>query len=188
MGPQDGVDIVARARPTSSCTSMGRDRHLASRFMGAGDCFDELVALRDELGLAGLRRVPGPGARTSPSPTSVDRRRRAVARPEEPAQRRVDDEQDDGVHGVRAAGGGLRPAGDPGVGAGARARTSSPTTSTRYAEAIVELLDDPSLRAEMGRRGRERVEQELAWSHQQGAYLSVFNELVERTIELPATW
>ena len=42
-------------------------------------------------------------------------------------------------------------------------------------------FDDPAWRAEMGRRGRERVEQHLAWEHQQRGYLRVFDELAGRT-------
>ena len=38
--------------PTSSCTSSRRD-DIAFTLIGSGDCFDDLVALRDELGLAG---------------------------------------------------------------------------------------------------------------------------------------
>jgi hypothetical protein len=32
----------------------------------------------------------------------------------------------------------------------------------------------------MGRRGRERVERELAWEHQEKGYLAVFDELSGR--------
>jgi glycosyltransferase involved in cell wall biosynthesis len=65
------------------------------------------------------------------------------------------------------------------------ARYVEPNDVDRYAEALVNLLEADGLRADMGKRGRERVEQELAWSHQRAAYLSVFNRLVGRTIELP---
>ena len=47
-----------------------------------------------------------------------------------------------------------------------------------FAKAIVELLDDPSRRAEMGRIGRERVVRELAWEHQAPRYLSLYDELL----------
>jgi len=47
-----------------------------------------------------------------------------------------------------------------------------------YAEAIVELMDDEAKRSRMGRLGRARVEQELAWSYQQNAYLGVYQDLV----------
>ena len=51
MGPQDGVDIVVRAADVL-VNQLGRD-DISFTLIGSGDCFDELVALRDELGLAG---------------------------------------------------------------------------------------------------------------------------------------
>ena len=51
MGPQDGVDIVVRAADIV-VSKLGRD-DIAFTLIGSGDCFDDLVALRDELGLAG---------------------------------------------------------------------------------------------------------------------------------------
>jgi len=51
MGPQDGVDIVVRAAAIV-VNELGRD-DIAFTLIGSGDCFDELVALRDELGLGG---------------------------------------------------------------------------------------------------------------------------------------
>lgn len=47
-----------------------------------------------------------------------------------------------------------------------------------FAKSIVELLDDPQRRAEMGRIGRERVVRELAWEHQAPRYLSLYDELL----------
>ena len=51
MGPQDGVDIVLRAADIV-VHKLGRE-DIAFTLIGSGDCFDELVALRDELNLAG---------------------------------------------------------------------------------------------------------------------------------------
>ena len=59
-----------------------------------------------------------------------------------------------------------------------------------YAEAIVALLDDEDKRARLGKLGRIRVEQELAWSHQERAYLGVYQRLtggpqaLDRTAEV----
>ena len=51
MGPQDGVDIVVRAAGVI-VHDLGR-ADIAFTLIGKGDCFDELVALRDELKLNG---------------------------------------------------------------------------------------------------------------------------------------
>jgi glycosyltransferase involved in cell wall biosynthesis len=52
---------------------------------------------------------------------------------------------------------------------------------TEYAQAIVQLMDDEDRRAQLGKAGRVRVEQELAWSHQQRAYLDVYRRLLGET-------
>ncbi len=46
-----------------------------------------------------------------------------------------------------------------------------------YAEAIVALQDDEPWHSKMGRLGYDPVEQELAWRHQQDAYLGVYRQL-----------
>ena len=52
-----------------------------------------------------------------------------------------------------------------------------PNDVREYAQAIVELLDDEPVRARLGKIGRVRVEQELAWTHQERAYLGVYQRL-----------
>jgi glycosyltransferase involved in cell wall biosynthesis len=42
---------------------------------------------------------------------------------------------------------------------------------------IVELLDDPLRRAEMGKYGRRRVENELAWIHEAPKLLAAYETL-----------
>ena len=63
----------------------------------------------------------------------------------------------------------------------------STMNKTMESREIVELVDASETRAEMGRRGRERVEQKLAWIHQKQAYVAVFDELVGRKTVVPAT-
>ena len=145
-------------RRRTSCTSSAATTSRFT-FMGAGDCYDDLVALRDELGLPDYVELPGPGARRRRRRRAVDRRRRAVARPEEPAQRRLDDEQDDGVHGLRAAGRRVRPPARPGSRPARPRSTCEPTTSTAYARAIVGCSTTPPSaqadgRARAGRASR----------------------------------
>lgn len=61
------------------------------------------------------------------------------------------------------------------AGAAAYARDNDPTS---FAALIAELLADPERRAVMGRLGRDRVENELAWDHQKLDYVGVFDRLV----------
>jgi glycosyltransferase involved in cell wall biosynthesis len=46
-----------------------------------------------------------------------------------------------------------------------------------YADAIEKLIDDPALRAELGRKARARVADLLDWRPQAEAYVSVYDEL-----------
>jgi glycosyltransferase involved in cell wall biosynthesis len=73
MGPQDGVDIVVRAADIV-VRELGRE-DIAFTLMGSGDCFSDLVALRDELGLATWSSPAGCRTNSSPAfcppPTSA---------------------------------------------------------------------------------------------------------------------
>jgi glycosyltransferase involved in cell wall biosynthesis len=53
------------------------------------------------------------------------------------------------------------------------------------AERIVELIDDPARRAEMGAYGRRRVERELAWRHEAPKLLAAY-EALWRGHEIPS--
>ena len=57
MGPQDGVDLAIRAAGVI-VHELGR-RDISFIFMGAGDSYLELVALRDQLGLEAYVELPG---------------------------------------------------------------------------------------------------------------------------------
>jgi glycosyltransferase involved in cell wall biosynthesis len=49
------------------------------------------------------------------------------------------------------------------------------------AQAIHALLDDPVRRTAMGRAGRRRVEESLAWDRQASGYLQVIDRLAHRS-------
>ena len=57
MGPQDGVDLAVQAAAYVVHDLQRTD--VSFTFMGAGDSYDDLVALRDELGLQDYLELPG---------------------------------------------------------------------------------------------------------------------------------
>ena len=127
MGPQDGVDYALRSLAhiygTTSATTTCRPP-----FLGYGDAWDDLVALAQELGLDDRVEFTGRVSDADVALPSLDRRRLSRPRPEEPAQRRLDDEQDRRVHGDVAPGRLLRPDRGPRRRAGRRS-TRTRTTS-----------------------------------------------------------
>ncbi len=84
MGPQDGVDIVVRAAAVI-VHDLGRE-DIAFTLIGKGDCFDELVALRDQLKLNGHVEFTGRAPDELVGQGDVHRRHRAVPGPDESAQ------------------------------------------------------------------------------------------------------
>jgi glycosyltransferase involved in cell wall biosynthesis len=175
MGPQDGVDIVVRAADVV-VNQKGRD-DIAFTLIGSGDCFDDLVALRDELGLAGYVEFTGRApdelvARIlstadiglSPDPMNPLNDVSTMNKTMEYMAFELPVVAFD-LRETRVS------AGDAGV-------YVTPNDVHDYAEAIVALMDDEPRRARLGKLGRVRVEQELAWGHQERAYLGVYRRLI----------
>ena len=127
MGPQDGVDQVLVVMD-ELVHRRGRT-DIRATLLGFGDCLDDLRRQATALGLDDhvifTGRVDRDGDRRAPERCG----RRAVSGPEDAAQRRLHDEQDDGVHGVRAAVGLVRPRRDPGLRRGLRALRPDRVTS-----------------------------------------------------------
>jgi glycosyltransferase involved in cell wall biosynthesis len=174
MGPQDGVDIVVRAADIV-VHQLGRD-DIAFTLIGKGDCFDDLVALRDELGLAGHVEFTGR------APDELVTRIMSTADaglspdPKNPLNdvSTMNKTMEYMAFELPVVAFDLR---ETRVSAGDAAVYVTPNDVHEYAEAIVALMDDESRRSRMGKLGRARVEQELAWSHQRRAYLSVYRGL-----------
>ena len=57
MGPQDGVDLAIRA--AAHVVHDLRRQDVTFTFMGGGDCYEQIRALRDELGLQDYVELPG---------------------------------------------------------------------------------------------------------------------------------
>jgi glycosyltransferase involved in cell wall biosynthesis len=175
MGPQDGVDIVVRAADIV-VNQLGRD-DIAFTLIGSGDCYDELVALRDELGLAGTVEFTGR------APDELVMRIMSTAQaglspdPKNPLNdvSTMNKTMEYMAFGLPVVAFDLR---ETRVSAGDAAVYVQPNDERQYAEAIVALLDDEPRRALMGKLAKERVEQELAWSHQESTYLGVYKRVL----------
>jgi glycosyltransferase involved in cell wall biosynthesis len=179
MGPQDGVDIVVRAAGVI-VHHLKRD-DIAFTLIGKGDCFDELVALRDELKLDGhvefTGRAPdelvGKVMSTadiglSPDPMNPLNDLSTMNKTMEYMSFELPvvafDLRETRVSAAEAAIY-VKPTGD------------QDQDVRDYAQAILDLIDDEEERARMSKFGRARVEEELAWSRQQHAYLGVYARL-----------
>ena len=177
MGPQDGVDIVVRVADIV-VNKLGRD-DIAFTLIGSGDCFDDLVALRDKLGLAGhveftgrapdelvMRIMSTADAGLSPDPKNPLNDVSTMNKTMEYM-----------AFGLPVIAFDLR---ETRVSAASAAVYVEPNDEHEYAKAIVALLDDGPRRAQMGKLARERVERELAWSYQESAYLGVYRRLLSQ--------
>ena len=177
MGPQDGVDIVVRAAGIV-VHKLGRE-DIAFTLIGSGDCFADLVALRDELGLAGHVEFTGR------APDELVARILSTADvglspdPKNPLNdvSTMNKTMEYMAFELPVVAFDLR---ETRVSAGEAAVYVQPNDERAYAEAIVSLMDDEPRRARLGKLGRVRVEQELAWDHQKRAYLGVYGQLLSR--------
>jgi glycosyltransferase involved in cell wall biosynthesis len=175
MGPQDGVDIVVRAADIV-VSKLGRD-DIAFTLIGSGDCFDDLVALRDQLGLAGHVEFTGraPDEQVMHIMSTADAG--LSPDPKNPLNdvSTMNKTMEYMVFGLPVVAFDLR---ETRVSAGDAAVYVQPNDEQQYAEAIVALLDDEPRREVMGKLARERVEQELAWDHQESTYLGVYKRVL----------
>jgi len=174
MGPQDGVDIVVRAAGIV-VQEMGR-LDIAFTLIGSGDCFDELVALRDELDLRGhvdfTGRIPDDQVKKILSTADVG----LSPDPKNPLNdvSTMNKTMEYMAFELPVVAFDLR---ETRVSAGDAAVYAKPNDVREYAKAIVDLIDDEARRAELGKFGRARVEEELAWCHQERAYLRVYERM-----------
>ena len=179
MGPQDGVDIVVRAADIV-VRELGRD-DVAFTLIGKGDCFDDLVALRDQLGLAGHVEFTGR------APDELVNRILSTADlglspdPLNPLNdlSTMNKTMEYMAFELPLVAFDLR---ETRISAGEAAVYVKPGDLRGYAEAIVNLMDDEHTRARIGKLGRARVEQELAWSYQERAYLEVYRRVLDASL------
>jgi glycosyltransferase involved in cell wall biosynthesis len=174
MGPQDGVDIVVLAADILVHQLHRED--ISITLMGSGDSFTELVALRDKLNLGGYVEFTGR------APDELVTRVMSTADvglspdPKNPLNdvSTMNKSMEYMAFELPVLAFDLRETrvsvGDAGV-------YVRPNNIHDYAVALAELMDDEPRRRQLGRLGRIRVEQELAWSHQKKAYVDVYDSL-----------
>jgi glycosyltransferase involved in cell wall biosynthesis len=145
--------------------------------MGAGDCFGDLIALRDELELTDhlelTGRVPDDVVRAVLSTADLG----LSPDPKNPLNdvSTMNKTMEYMAFGLPVVAFDLR---ETRVSAGPAALYAEPNSVEAYARAIIKLLDDEPRRKEMGRLGRLRIERELAWVHQAPVYVGVYDELL----------
>ena len=154
----------------------GRD-DIAITLIGSGDCYDDLVALRDELDLSGhvefTGRAPDDLVRQIMSTADVG----LSPDPKNPLNdvSTMNKTMEYMAFELPVVAFDLR---ETRVSAADAAVYVKPNDVREFAAAMVDLIDDESKRAQLGKLGRARVEQELAWSHQERAYLGVYQALL----------
>ena len=151
MGPQDGVDIVIRAAHLA-VTELGRD-DIAFTLIGSGDCYAELVALRDELGLAGHVEFTGraPDAEVAEILSTAD-----VGLSPDPKNplndvSTMNKTMEYMAYELPVVAFDLR---ETRISAGQAAVYVTPNDVREYAETIIALMDDEPKRHRLGKLGR----------------------------------
>ncbi|MGH3171773.1 MAG: glycosyltransferase, partial [Trebonia sp.] len=152
--------------------------------IGSGDCFDELVALRDRLGLGDVveftGRAPDETVQAVLSTADIG----VSPDPRNPLNdlSTMNKTMEYMAFGLPVLAFDLRETRASAEEAGIYA---TPNDVEEMSRLLVELIDDEPLRLKMGSAGRLRIEEKLAWNHQAPHYLSVFGRLLGREPRAP---
>lgn len=182
MGPQDGVDLAVRAAAHVVHDLQRTD--VSFTYMGAGDSYQELVALRDQLGLQDYLELPG----RVPDEIVLDVLSTAdlglSPDPKNPLNdlSTMNKTMEYMAFGLPVVAYDLK---ETRVSAGDAAVYLESGDVAAYGRAIVELLDNKDRRETMGHTGRLRIDTELGWPYQREAYVGVYDLLASRS-RLPA--
>ena len=175
MNPQDHIDHLVRAADIVR-RELRRD-DIEFLLIGSGDAHESLRALRDALGLTDAVQMPG----TLPWREVIERLSDTdlcvQPDPPTPFNRHLTMNK---LMEYMALG---KPAiaydmPETRFSGGDAVMYIEDRTPAGLAAAIVRLADDAPLRAAMGRRARERIENVLSWEHQQAALLGVYRRLL----------
>jgi len=174
MGPQDGVDIALRA--LAHLRDWGRD-DVHAVFMGSGDAYEDLVVLRDRLGLRDRVEFTGrvPDEFVQRCLSTAD-----VGLSPDPRNPLNDVSSMNKVVEYMAMGLPLISFDltEARVTAGEAAVYAPADDEAAFARLIDELLADPERRASMSAIGRARVEQELSWDTSRHRLLEFYEHVL----------
>jgi glycosyltransferase involved in cell wall biosynthesis len=171
----DGVDLALGAVHQIVHVWGRQDCHFA--FLGSGESFDDLVRLASRLKVDQWVSFPGWVSRETaydylatadlglqPDPKNFRTDRATAIKTMEYMAFEVPVVAFDVVETRRSA--------------GEAAAYAKPNDVESFATLICELLDDPKRRAAMGSVGQTRVAEGLAWEHQRGTYVAVYDLLL----------
>ncbi|PRX45640.1 glycosyltransferase involved in cell wall biosynthesis [Prauserella shujinwangii] len=171
MGPQDGVDYALRSLAKLRDDLDRTDWHAV--FVGAGDTFDEMVALSRRLGLDDLVEFTGriPDEDLVRYLSTAD-----VCLAPDPLNPLNDVSTMNKIMEYMAM---SRPVvsfdlREARVSAGDAAVYAPANDETEFAKLVARLLDDPGERAHMGRIGKERVDGPLSWANSARSLLAAY--------------
>ncbi len=175
MGPQDGVDEALRS--LAALRAQRQDWHAV--FMGDGEVVGEMRALAGELGIA--EHVEFTGWVEHETIARVLSSSDVCLAPD-PSNPLNDVSSMIKISEYMAI---SRPIvsfdlTESRFGAGSAAAFASPGDHAAFAGLVSELLDDPDRRAAMGSAGRARVEELLAWKHQERSLLAAYDRALAR--------
>lgn len=177
MGPQDGVDIVIKMAEFVVNTLKRTD--ISFTLIGSGDCFDELVVMRDRLKLGDFveftGRVPDEAVRDILSTADIG----LSPDPKNPLNdvSTMNKTMEYMAFGLPVLAFDLRETRASAAETGAYA---TPNDVEEMARLLVELIDDEPRRRSMGSAARRRIEEKLGWSHQEPHYRAVYDRLLGR--------
>ncbi|BBY59368.1 glycosyltransferase family 4 protein [Mycolicibacterium sarraceniae] len=175
MGPQDGVDYALRALKLLRDNLARDDFHCI--FMGAGDSYDDMVALSSQLGLDDVVAFPGrvPDEYVQRCLSTAD-----VCLSPDPRNPLNDVSTMNKVLEYMAM---SRPIVSFDLiearhSAGEAAIYVPANDEAAFAQAISDLLEDPARRAEMGQIGRTRLEEQLSWEFSRQQLVGFYRHLI----------
>jgi glycosyltransferase involved in cell wall biosynthesis len=175
MGPQDGVDYALRALQLLRDKFGRNDVHCI--FMGAGDAFDEMVSLSEDLGLSDVVEFTGrvPDEFVQRCLSTAD-----VCLSPDPFNPLNDVSTMNKVVEYMAMGCPVVSFDlvEARVSAGDAAVYVPANDECAFAEAVDMLLNDAGRRHSMGMVGRNRVEEELSWDMSRRALVGFYSRLL----------